>query len=147
MLADSYFAVLSETLASPTKVSPDYIRSALNLPIRCNLGREGQATVKENCTQILEWVRISQSLSATVARIPAMSETPEKDLEHQLEDEIAFLSINQLTELGNQAIAAGLIIGHGFHGGQYEILRRGEVLLYSPEEAQAYLAEILRDHG
>lgn len=73
-----------------------------------------------------------------------MSETPEKDLEQRLDDEIAFLSINQLTELGNEAIAAGLIIGHGFHGGQYEILRRGEVMLYSPEEAQAYLEKILK---
>ncbi|NEO84315.1 MAG: hypothetical protein F6J87_08680 [Spirulina sp. SIO3F2] len=76
-----------------------------------------------------------------------MSEQPEKNLEQRLEDEVAFMSINKLTELGNQAIAAGLIIGHGFHGGQYEILRRGEVLLFSPEEAQAYLEEALQKKG
>lgn len=76
-----------------------------------------------------------------------MGEQPEKNLEQRLEDEVAFMSINNLTELGNQAIAAGLIIGHGFHGGQYEILRRGEVLLFSPEEAQAYLEEALQKKG
>ncbi|MEM8642601.1 MAG: hypothetical protein AAGG51_27855 [Cyanobacteria bacterium P01_G01_bin.54] len=76
-----------------------------------------------------------------------MSEQPEKDLEQQLDDEIAFASINTLNDLGNQAIAAGLIIGHGFHQGDYEILRRGEVLRFSPPEAQAYLSELLEKKG
>lgn len=74
-----------------------------------------------------------------------MSEQPEKDLEHSREDEVAFRSLNALNDLGNRAIAAGLIIGHGFHGGEYEILRRGEVLTFPPEEAQAYLTDLLQN--
>ena len=44
----------------------------------------------------------------------------------QLDQEIESLSLNQLNDLGNQAIALGLIAGHGHHRGQYEILRQGE---------------------
>jgi hypothetical protein len=63
-----------------------------------------------------------------------------EDAPHPLAGENSgFEHINRLTELGNQAIAAGLIIGHGYHEGQYEILRRGEVLLFSPEDAQHHL--------
>jgi hypothetical protein len=38
----------------------------------------------------------------------------------------------------------GLIIGHGFHKGQYEVLHRGEALLMSPKEAIAYLQQIIQ---
>ena len=50
---------------------------------------------------------------------------------------------NQLHNLGNQAIAQGLIIGHGYHQGKYELLHRGEALLLSPPEALSYLRSLM----
>ncbi|MEL6381214.1 MAG: hypothetical protein AAFQ89_01825 [Cyanobacteria bacterium J06626_18] len=61
----------------------------------------------------------------------------------QLDQEIASLSLNQLNDLGNQAIALSLIAGHGHHRGQYEILRQGEVLLMTPQEAVIYLQSLI----
>jgi len=61
----------------------------------------------------------------------------------QLEREVESISLNQLTELGNRAIALGLIIGHGHHRGQYEILRSGQVLLMTPREAYAHLETLI----
>jgi hypothetical protein len=55
------------------------------------------------------------------------------------------LDWNRLNALGNQAIAKKLILGHGHRGGQYEILRREEVLLLTPQEAQVYLESLLRE--
>jgi hypothetical protein len=51
---------------------------------------------------------------------------------------------NQLHELGNRAIALGLIVGHGYHQGQYELLFRGEAVLLSPAKAASYLEALLR---
>ncbi len=65
------------------------------------------------------------------------------DLQQQLDYEIAFQAVNQLTELGNAALEQGLIVGHGYHGSQYELLRNGEALLFSPEEATIYLKDLL----
>ncbi|MCG8367546.1 MAG: hypothetical protein MJA27_29950 [Pseudanabaenales cyanobacterium] len=62
----------------------------------------------------------------------------------QLNFEIERISLNQLNELGNQAVALGLIGGHGHHRGQYEILRQGEVLLMSPQAAIPYLQSLIR---
>jgi hypothetical protein len=39
------------------------------------------------------------------------------------DDEMAYRRLNQLHELGNRAVAAGCIIGHGHRQGSYEILR------------------------
>lgn len=61
-----------------------------------------------------------------------------------LNTELESLSLNKLNNLGNQAIQLGLIIGHGHRGGQYEILRRGEVVLLSPKEAEAYLETLIQ---
>lgn len=52
---------------------------------------------------------------------------------------------NQLHALGNAAQAQGLILGHGYHQGQYEILRSGEVVTLEPRLAQAYLAALLQE--
>lgn len=51
---------------------------------------------------------------------------------------------NELSSLGNRAVTLNLIIGHGFHRGQYEVLHRSEALLMSPQEAIAYLQEIIQ---
>lgn len=51
---------------------------------------------------------------------------------------------NQLNQLGNRAIALGLIAGHGYHQGQYELLKREEALLMSPQAAIAYLKSLIQ---
>jgi len=53
---------------------------------------------------------------------------------------------NELTQLGNQAVKRGLISGHGYHGGKYEILCNGQIFLLSPEEAHSYLKKLVEEH-
>lgn len=65
------------------------------------------------------------------------------EMEHRLNLELEVISINQLNELGNQAIQMGLIAGHGYRGGQYEILRQGEFILLPPNEAEQYLRDLI----
>jgi hypothetical protein len=55
--------------------------------------------------------------------------------------------LNRLNQLGNQAIELKLISGHGFHHGQYEILRDGKFILMTPIEAVHYLAELIATTG
>jgi hypothetical protein len=69
----------------------------------------------------------------------------EETLKHQLNLELDMFNTNHLTELGNQAVKMGLIAGHGFHAGQYEILRQGNVITLSPKEALLYLSNLIRD--
>jgi hypothetical protein len=54
--------------------------------------------------------------------------------------------IEELTKLGNQAVKKGLISGHGFHGGKYEILCNGQFFLLSPEQAHLYLKNLVEQH-
>lgn len=65
-------------------------------------------------------------------------------MQQHLEREMEVISINRLNELGNRAIAAGYIAGHGYHQGQYEILQQGKSVLLSPEEAETYLEKLLQ---
>jgi hypothetical protein len=70
------------------------------------------------------------------------------DKEHmrqRLNQEMEMISINTLTELGNRAIQLGLIAGHGYHQGQYELIRAGKILLMSPEEATDYLRQLIEE--
>jgi hypothetical protein len=69
----------------------------------------------------------------------------EDELRDRLNLEMETVSINQLTELGNLAISMGLIAGHGFHGGKYEILRQGKVMLLSVKEAATYLEQLIHN--
>jgi len=64
-----------------------------------------------------------------------LSPDPQQDLEN--------MGVNQLHHLGNRAQQLGLIAGHGHHGGQYEILRQGKVILLSPQDAIPYLSELI----
>jgi hypothetical protein len=66
-------------------------------------------------------------------------------MKYRLDQEIETIGINKLTELGNRAIQLGLIAGHGYHRGQYEILRQGQIILLSPTEATSYLENLLQD--
>lgn len=66
-------------------------------------------------------------------------------IRQQLNQELDAISINKLTQLGNQAVQLGLIAGHGYHKGKYEILRQGKALLMSPDEAQAYLEKLIQE--
>jgi hypothetical protein len=59
-------------------------------------------------------------------------------------DEADNFDPNQLNALGNRAIALGLIVGHGYHQGKYELLKPGEVLLLSPLEALTYLESLIQ---
>lgn len=52
----------------------------------------------------------------------------------------------ELTKFGNQAVKRGLISGHGYHGGKYEILCNGQIFLLSPEEAHSYLKNLVEQH-
>jgi hypothetical protein len=65
-------------------------------------------------------------------------------LEPLFEPDTDDFDYNRLNELGNRAIALGLLLGHGYRGGQYELLQRGEVLLLSPPEAYAYLQALVQ---
>jgi len=67
----------------------------------------------------------------------------DQDLRHQLALEVETMSINKLTEVGNMAVSMGLIAGHGFRGGKYEILQKGEAILLSEPEAIAYLEQLI----
>jgi hypothetical protein len=68
----------------------------------------------------------------------------EDSLKQRINLELESISWNQLTEVGNQAVKLGLIAGHGYHKGQYEILRQGKVLLMSPDEALNYLQNLIQ---
>jgi hypothetical protein len=62
----------------------------------------------------------------------------------QLDFEVERIRLNQLHDLGNQAVALGLIAGHGQHRGQYEILRQGQALLMTPAGALTYLQDLIQ---
>jgi len=66
------------------------------------------------------------------------------ELKECLNLEIESMSINKLTETGNLAVSMGLIAGHGFHGGKYEILRQGKAILLPVNEAEAYLRQLIK---
>ncbi|MFP4121730.1 hypothetical protein [Coleofasciculus sp.] len=66
-------------------------------------------------------------------------------IRQKLNQELDSISINKLTQLGNQAVQLGLIAGHGYHKGKYEILRQGEALLMSPDQAQTYLEKLIQE--
>ena len=68
----------------------------------------------------------------------------EDELSKRLNLEMETMSVNKLTETGNLAVSMGLIAGHGFHGGQYEILQQGEVILLSVNEAGPYLENLIK---
>jgi len=61
----------------------------------------------------------------------------------KLNRELESIGLNQLNELGNRAIEMGLIAGHGHRQGQYEILRGGQALMMTADEAMAYLKELM----
>ncbi|MFB8788505.1 MAG: hypothetical protein U7123_06570 [Potamolinea sp.] len=50
---------------------------------------------------------------------------------------------NELTQLGNLAVKRGLISGHGYHGGKYEILCLGQLFHLTLEEAYSYLKTLV----
>ena len=66
------------------------------------------------------------------------------ELKQRLNLEIESMSINKLTETGNLAVSMGLIAGHGFHGGKYEILQKGKAILLPVNEAGAYLEQLIK---
>jgi hypothetical protein len=67
---------------------------------------------------------------------------PHEPTRDRTELERDILSINQLNALGNEAIARGLIVGHGYHQGQYEILHKGEAVTLTPRGGGAVFASL-----
>lgn len=80
---------------------------------------------------------------SSVDRDRVMTDETDEFVRQQLNREVESLSLNQLNDLGNQAIASGLIAGHGHHQGQYEIIRQGKIHVMSPQAAMAYLQRLL----
>lgn len=74
----------------------------------------------------------------------SLTATMDNDIPSQIQRDLEAIGINQLTNLGNRAIELGLIAGHGYHQGQYELIRDGKILLMTPEEATAYLADLIQ---
>jgi hypothetical protein len=75
-------------------------------------------------------------------------ENPDQDealFENRLNLELESIGLNQLNDLGNQAVSLGLIAGHGHHGGQYELLHQGKVVTIPPSEAVAYLENLIKN--
>ena len=66
------------------------------------------------------------------------------DFIDQSDSEGETLSLNQLNDLGNQAIKLGLIAGHGHHQGQYEIIHQGKILTLAPQEAVTFLQQLVQ---
>jgi hypothetical protein len=72
-------------------------------------------------------------------------ESPDQDeklFENRLNLELESIGLNQLNDLGNQAVSLGLIAGHGHHGGQYELLHQGKVVT---SEAVGYLENLIKN--
>jgi len=74
-----------------------------------------------------------------------MSKSDEQNLAKRLNLEIEMIGTNRLTLAGNRAQELGLIAGHGFRGGKYEILCQGEFLTFTPQEAQTYLENLVKE--
>lgn len=69
----------------------------------------------------------------------------EKPIHQETTNAEAF-STTEITQLGNQAVKKGLISGHGYHQGKYEILCNGQVFLLSPGKAYSYLKTLIEQH-
>jgi hypothetical protein len=69
----------------------------------------------------------------------------EKLLNQETAAKEAFFT-TELTQLGNQAVKKGLISGHGYYQGKYEILCNGQIFLLSPEKAYSYLKTLIEQH-
>ncbi|GEM_PF-469237 len=63
--------------------------------------------------------------------------------QQQVRVELEGMFINELNSLGNQACDLGLIVGHGYRAGQYEILCRDQVVMLPPNQALTYLRELI----
>ncbi|AOW98204.1 MAG: hypothetical protein F6K50_35770 [Moorea sp. SIO3I7] len=61
-------------------------------------------------------------------------------------EELDYSIRQELTKLGNQAAKMGLIGGHGYYLGRYEILCKGQIFTLSPEEAYSYLKKLVAQH-
>ena len=79
--------------------------------------------------------------------MPGQSFHPEQpnfeNLKYRMNLELETISVNQLHNLANEAVAQRLITAHGYRGGQYEILKDGEFVLLTPQEAIQYLQALL----
>ncbi|HEY9739976.1 MAG TPA: hypothetical protein V6C90_05750 [Coleofasciculaceae cyanobacterium] len=75
-----------------------------------------------------------------------MDKNNDEQILNQRSAGVESVSTSELTKLGNQAVKRGLISGHGYHGGKYEILCNGQIFLLSPEDAYSYLKNLVAQH-
>lgn len=75
-----------------------------------------------------------------------MDEKNEEPTLNQEVTELKSMLTEQLRRLGNQAVKRGLISGHGYYEGRYEILCNGQIFHLSPEEAHSYLKNLVERH-
>jgi hypothetical protein len=75
-----------------------------------------------------------------------MKEKNEEQLLNQDRAEMEPVFTNELKQFGNQAVKRGLISGHGYYQGRYEILCNGQIFLLSPKEAHSYLKNLVEQH-
>lgn len=72
-----------------------------------------------------------------------MDENNQEQVFNQMISSKKPLITNELTQLGNLAVKRGLISGHGYHGGKYEILCLGQLFQLTLEEAHSYLKSLV----
>lgn len=75
-----------------------------------------------------------------------MDENNEEQIYNQRSTGVESVLTKELTKFGNQAVKRGLISGHGYYQGKYEILCNGQIFLLSPEKAHSYLKSLVEQH-
>jgi hypothetical protein len=68
---------------------------------------------------------------------------PDDAIDFSQNPEVEITHVNQLHDLAGQAMRLGLIIGHGYHQGQYELIRQGQILMMPVDEAVQYLSRLI----
>lgn len=76
---------------------------------------------------------------------PSSDQPDFETLKHRMNLELETISANQLHNLANRAVEQNLITAHGYRSGQYEVLKDGEFILFSPPEAIQYFQVLLGD--
>jgi hypothetical protein len=70
---------------------------------------------------------------------------PDDTIDFAQNPEVQIAHVNQLHDLASQAMQLGLIVGHGYHQGQYELIRQGQILMMPVDEAVQYLSRLIRE--
>jgi hypothetical protein len=69
----------------------------------------------------------------------------DSSIDFSQDPELEIAQMNQLHNLASRAMQLGLIVGHGHHQGQYELIRQGQILVLSIDEAVQYLSRLIHE--